>query len=84
MNQQATLSSSLLAKFPVLERVRALPKPILIGASSAGAAYLPANPASPRRSRWPPRLLARGCLPGARRAWILRWRYGWSEPPRNS
>lgn len=27
MNQQATLSSSLLAKFPVLEKVRALPKP---------------------------------------------------------
>ncbi|MDH1522875.1 MULTISPECIES: flagellar basal-body MS-ring/collar protein FliF [Achromobacter] len=35
MNQQATLSSSLLAKFPVLERVRALPKPVLLGAAAA-------------------------------------------------
>jgi len=35
MNQQATLSSSLLAKFPVLEKVRALPKPILLGGAAA-------------------------------------------------
>ncbi|SSW73305.1 flagellar basal-body MS-ring/collar protein FliF [Achromobacter agilis] len=35
MNQQATLSSSLLAKFPVLEKVRALPKPVLLGAAAA-------------------------------------------------
>lgn len=40
MNQQATLSSSLLAKFPVLERVRALPKPILIGAAAALVAVI--------------------------------------------
>lgn len=35
MNQQATLSASLLAKFPVLEKIRALPKPILLGAAAA-------------------------------------------------
>ncbi len=35
MNQQATLSSSLLTRFPVLEKVRALPKPILLGAAAA-------------------------------------------------
>ena len=35
MNQQATLSSSLLAKFPALEKVRALPKPVLLGAAAA-------------------------------------------------
>ena len=29
MNQQATLSASLLAKFPVLEKIRALPKPVV-------------------------------------------------------
>ncbi|WP_313067746.1 flagellar basal-body MS-ring/collar protein FliF [Achromobacter animicus] len=40
MNQQATLSSSLLAKFPVLERVRALPKPVLIGAAAALVAVI--------------------------------------------
>ncbi|WP_312432611.1 flagellar basal-body MS-ring/collar protein FliF [Achromobacter sp.] len=40
MNQQATLSSSLLAKFPVLERVRALPKPVLIGAAAALVALI--------------------------------------------
>ena len=40
MNQQATLSSSLLAKFPVLERVRALPKPILIRAAAALVAVI--------------------------------------------
>ena len=38
MNQQATLSSSLLTKFPVLEKVRALPKPVLLGAAAALAA----------------------------------------------
>ncbi|MCP2513874.1 flagellar M-ring protein FliF [Achromobacter mucicolens] len=40
MNQQATLSSSLLAKFPVLERVRALPKPVLLGAAAALVAVI--------------------------------------------
>ncbi|EFF75663.1 flagellar basal-body MS-ring/collar protein FliF [Achromobacter piechaudii] len=40
MNQQATLSSSLLAKFPVLEKVRALPKPILLGAAAAVVALI--------------------------------------------
>ncbi|MBV7486317.1 flagellar basal-body MS-ring/collar protein FliF [Bordetella sp. BOR01] len=35
MNQQATLSTSLLAKFPMLEKVRALPKPLLLGAAAA-------------------------------------------------
>lgn len=40
MNQQATLSASLLAKFPVLERIRALPKPILLGAAAAVVALI--------------------------------------------
>ena len=40
MNQQATLSASLLAKFPVLERIRALPKPILLGAAAALVAII--------------------------------------------
>ncbi len=40
MNQQATLGSSLLAKFPVLERVRALPKPVLLGAAAALVAVI--------------------------------------------
>lgn len=40
MNQQATLSSSLLAKFPVLERVRARPKPVLLGAAAALVAVI--------------------------------------------
>ncbi|MFG0231636.1 flagellar basal-body MS-ring/collar protein FliF [Achromobacter sp. 413638] len=40
MNQQATLSSSLLAKFPVLEKVRALPKPVLLGAAAAVVALV--------------------------------------------
>jgi len=35
MNQQATLGTSLLAKFPVLEKIRALPKPLLLGAAAA-------------------------------------------------
>jgi len=42
MNQQATLSSSLLAKFPVLEKVCALPKPILLGAAAAVIALIAA------------------------------------------
>lgn len=40
MNQQATLSSSLLAKFPALEKVRALPKPVLLGAAAAVIALI--------------------------------------------
>ncbi|WP_445658820.1 flagellar basal-body MS-ring/collar protein FliF [Achromobacter sp. NCFB-sbj8-Ac1-l] len=40
MNQQATLSASLLAKFPVLERIRALPKPILLGTAAALVAVI--------------------------------------------
>lgn len=40
MNQQATLSSSLLAKFPALEKIRALPKPILLGAAAAVVAVI--------------------------------------------
>ena len=39
MNQQATLSSSLLAKFPVLEK-SALPKPVLLGAAAAVVALI--------------------------------------------
>ncbi|CAP42488.1 flagellar basal-body MS-ring/collar protein FliF [Bordetella petrii] len=35
MNQQATLGTSLLARFPVLEKVRALPKPVLLGVAAA-------------------------------------------------
>ncbi|OAE60564.1 flagellar M-ring protein FliF [Achromobacter insolitus] len=42
MNQQATLSSSLLTKFPVLEKVRALPKPVLLGAAAALVAIIAA------------------------------------------
>ncbi|MFA1686973.1 flagellar basal-body MS-ring/collar protein FliF [Achromobacter dolens] len=40
MNQQATLSASLLAKFPVLEKIRALPKPVLLGAAAAVVALI--------------------------------------------
>ncbi|MFJ1298829.1 flagellar basal-body MS-ring/collar protein FliF [Pseudomonadota bacterium AL_CKDN230030165-1A_HGKHYDSX7] len=40
MNQQATLSSSLLAKFPALEKVRALPKPMLLGIAAALVAVI--------------------------------------------
>ncbi|NMK50539.1 flagellar basal-body MS-ring/collar protein FliF [Achromobacter sp. Bel] len=40
MNQQATLSSSLLAKFPALEKLRALPEPILLGAAAAVVALI--------------------------------------------
>ncbi|MGB3431758.1 flagellar basal-body MS-ring/collar protein FliF [Achromobacter sp.] len=40
MNQQATLSSSLLTRFPVLEKVRALPKPVLLGAAAALVAVI--------------------------------------------
>ncbi|MCD0505454.1 flagellar basal-body MS-ring/collar protein FliF [Bordetella petrii] len=35
MTQQATLGASLLARFPALEKVRALPKPLLLGAAAA-------------------------------------------------
>jgi flagellar M-ring protein FliF len=40
MNQQATLSSSLAARFPVLEKLRAVPKPLLIGAVAAVVALI--------------------------------------------
>ena len=40
MNQQATLSASLLAKFPALEKVRALPKPMLLGIAAALVAVI--------------------------------------------
>jgi flagellar M-ring protein FliF len=40
MNQQATLSASLLAKFTVLEKIRALPKPVLLGAAAALVALI--------------------------------------------
>ncbi len=40
MNQQATLSSSLLARFPVLEKLRTLPKPVLMGAAAAVVAVI--------------------------------------------
>ncbi len=40
MNQQATLGASLLARFPVLEKVRTLPKPILLGAAAALVAVI--------------------------------------------
>ena len=40
MNQQATLSASLLANFPVLEKIRALPKPVLLGAAAAVVALI--------------------------------------------
>ncbi|MDQ8034254.1 MAG: flagellar basal-body MS-ring/collar protein FliF [Bordetella sp.] len=42
MNQQATLSSSLLAKFPALDKVRALPKPLLLGIAAALVAVIAA------------------------------------------
>ena len=40
MNQQATLGASLLTRFPVLEKVRTLPKPILLGAAAAIVAVI--------------------------------------------
>lgn len=40
MNQQATLSTSLLARFPFLEKVRALPKPFLLGGAAALVALI--------------------------------------------
>ncbi len=40
MNQQATLSTSLLARFPFLEKVRALPKPVLLGGAAALVAII--------------------------------------------
>ena len=35
MNQQAALGTSLLARFPALARIKALPKPVLLGAAAA-------------------------------------------------
>jgi len=35
MNQQATLASSAMARFPFLEKLRSLPKPVLLGAAAA-------------------------------------------------
>ncbi|ARP86926.1 flagellar basal-body MS-ring/collar protein FliF [Bordetella genomosp. 9] len=40
MNQQATLTSTLLARFPVLEKLRTVPKPLLIGAAAAVVALV--------------------------------------------
>ena len=40
MNQQAALGASILARFPVLEKVRALPRPLLLGAAAALVALL--------------------------------------------
>src|SRR5690606_24521567 len=40
MNQQATLGASLLTKFPALDKVRALPKPLLLGAAAALVAVI--------------------------------------------
>jgi flagellar M-ring protein FliF len=40
MNQQATLTSSLLARFPALEKLRTVPKPLLIGAAAAVIALI--------------------------------------------
>ncbi|KAJ8135272.1 hypothetical protein OY671_011515, partial [Metschnikowia pulcherrima] len=40
MNQQATSSASLSAKFPVLEKIRASPKPISLGAAAAVVALI--------------------------------------------
>ncbi|GAB1579016.1 flagellar basal-body MS-ring/collar protein FliF [Bordetella petrii] len=40
MNQQAIPGASLLAKFPVLDKVRALPKPLLLGAAAALVAVI--------------------------------------------
>ena len=40
MNQQAAFGTSLLARFPALEKVRALPKPLLIGAAAALVALI--------------------------------------------
>ncbi len=40
MNQQATLASATLARFPFLEKLRALPKPVLLGAAALGVALV--------------------------------------------
>ncbi|WP_169512564.1 flagellar basal-body MS-ring/collar protein FliF [Bordetella avium] len=40
MNQQATLSTSLLTRFPFLEKLRSLPKPVLLGAAAAVVALI--------------------------------------------
>jgi len=42
MNQQAALGTSILAKYPALEKLRALPKPLLIGAAAALVAIIAA------------------------------------------
>ncbi|HEY0294256.1 MAG TPA: flagellar basal-body MS-ring/collar protein FliF [Bordetella sp.] len=40
MNQQAALGTTILARFPVLARIKALPKPILLGAAAALVALI--------------------------------------------
>lgn len=40
MNQQAAFGASLLARFPVLEKVRTMPKPLLIGVAAALVALI--------------------------------------------
>ncbi|CAM3538029.1 flagellar basal-body MS-ring/collar protein FliF [Bordetella sputigena] len=40
MNQQATLTSSLMSRFPVLEKLRNVPKPLLLGAAAAVIALI--------------------------------------------
>lgn len=40
MNQQATLTSSLMSRFPVLEKLRTVPKPLLLGAAAAVIALI--------------------------------------------
>ena len=55
MNQQAAIGTSLLARFPALARIKALPKPILLGGAAALvalvvvallASYIPARRAA--------------------------------------
>ncbi|ANN66829.1 flagellar basal-body MS-ring/collar protein FliF [Bordetella bronchialis] len=40
MNQQATLTASLMSRFPVLEKLRTVPKPLLLGAAAAVIALI--------------------------------------------
>ncbi|AOB31057.1 flagellar M-ring protein FliF [Bordetella sp. H567] len=40
MNQQATLTSSLMSRFPALEKLRTVPKPLLLGAAAAVIALI--------------------------------------------
>jgi flagellar M-ring protein FliF len=42
MNEQGSLTSSLMTRFPVLEKVRALPKPLLLGLAAAVVALIAA------------------------------------------